>query len=611
MASTGSPPGGVAAVPGGRRAGTPRLFASLRGYHRTWLRADLVAGLTVWAVLVPESLAYATIAGVSPVVGLYAAVPALVLYAAFGSSRHLVVGPMSATAALSASVVAVEAPGDPVAFAAMTTAVALVTGLLCLAAGIARLGFVASFVSAPVLKGFVVGVALVIVVGQVPALLGVEKDEGDFFDKAWSVMTQLGAVDGLTALVGLGTLGALLALRRWVPRVPGALVAVAAGIGAVLLLSLDERGVGVVGPIEAGLPVLGLPDVGRSDYTSLLGPCAGIMVVGFAEALGAAKAYAAREGYDIDPDRELVGMGAANLASGLAAGMVVNGSLSKTAVNGGAGARSQVSGLTAAGLTLLTLLFLTPVFESLPEAVLAAVVIAAVLDLVDVRGLVRLFRLGTPAQRRLYGGAVRHDFWAAIATTAGVLLLDTLPGLVIGVLLSLFLLLGRASRPHVARLVCSPHGAWVDADRRAVLGQDAGNAVPGVLVVRVESGLFFANADTVRGTIREMAAADDARLVVLDAQTVPFLDVAAAEMLVTLRADLARRHATLVLARDVGQVRDELRAALAADERPRVHRSIEAALAAEGPAGGGTAAPPGPYPSPEAGDRDHPAPGPA
>ncbi|WP_265523599.1 SulP family inorganic anion transporter [Oerskovia flava] len=575
-------PAGEAPQPSSSRGTrtTPLLFGSLRGYQRGWLRSDLIAGLTVWAVLVPESLAYATIAGVSPVVGLYAAAPSLVLYTVFGSSRHLVVGPMSATAALSAGVVALYAPGDPAVFTALTTAVALVTGVLCLVAGIARLGFIASFISEPVLKGFIVGMALVIIIGQVPAFLGVEKGEGNFFEKAWAILAQLGTTSLPTAALGVVTLAALLAIRRWAPKVPGSLVAVAVGIVAILVLSLDDEGVAIVGPIDAGLPALGLPDVSWGDYTSLLGPCAGVMLVGFAEALGAAKAYAAREGYDIDPNRELIGMGAANLGSGLASGMVVNGSLSKTAVNGGAGAKSQVSGLTAAVLTVLTLLFLTPVFESLPEATLAAVVIAAVIELVDVRSLRRLYGLQTPTMRRLYGNAARHDFYAAAATTLGVLVFDTLPGLVIGVLLSLFLLLSRASRPHVALLARTTDGRWVDAERRAALGADGGTSIPGVLVVRVESGLFFANADTVRSRVRDMVADGRPHLVVLDTETVPFVDVDAAGMLATLRTDLARQGATLVLARNVGQVRDELRSAVAADERPEIYPDVESAIAA-------------------------------
>ncbi|MBJ7454257.1 MAG: SulP family inorganic anion transporter, partial [Blastococcus sp.] len=353
------------------------VFGSLRGYRRGWLRSDVVAGLTVWAVLVPESLAYATIAGVPPVVGLYAAVPALVLYALLGSSRHLVVASMSATAALSAGIIGDLASAGSGDYLALTAALAVVTGLLGLGAGLARLGFLASFISAPVLKGFIVGLALTIIAGQLPKLVGVPKGSGNFFEQMGSLVTHLGDTDGATLAVGVAALLLVLLLRRWLPLVPGALVAVLLGIAAVALLDLDAEGVAIVGPIDAGLPRLGLPDAGATDYLTLVGAAVGVLLVGYAEGLGAAKTYATRAGYDIDPNRELLGLGAANLGSGLASGMVVNGSLSKTAVNGGAGAKSQLSGLTVAMLTVVTLLFLTGLFEQLPEAVLAAVVIAA------------------------------------------------------------------------------------------------------------------------------------------------------------------------------------------------------------------------------------------
>lgn len=568
-----------------------RLFSSLAGYRRAWLTADVIAGLTVWAVLVPEALAYATIAGVQPVVGLYAAVPALVLYALAGSSRHLIVGPMSATAALSAGVVAAFRPGDAGAYWALTTATAVVTGLLCLAAGLLRAGFLAAFISEPVLKGFIVGLALTIIVGQVPALLGVDKGEGNFFEKTGAVLGDLPDLDPLTTVLGAVCLTVLLLLRRFAGRVPGSLVVVALGIVAALTFDLAEGGVAVVGPIDAGLPPFGLPDVDLSTYADLIGPAAGVMLVGFAEALGAASTYAARAGYDIDADRELIGMGLANLGSGLASGMVVNGSLSKTAVNGGAGARTQMSGITAAVLTLATLLFLTPLFESLPEATLAAVVIAAVIELVDVRALRRLWALAGATGRRLYGSAARYDAYAALAALVGVLVFDTLPGLVIGIVLSLLLLLTRASRPHIAVLVRDRHGTWVDAARRTAVGRPPGTSVPGVLVVRVESGLFFANADTVRTTVRRLAREQQPHLVVLDAETVPFVDSAAAGMIGLLARDLARVEARLVVARDVGQVRDMLRAVgtggdATADGRHdggalELYRSIDEAIAAD------------------------------
>src|SRR4249919_625516 len=300
--------------------GAPRfgsfLFGSLRGYRRGWLRADLVAGLAVWAVLVPESLAYAVLAGVPPVVGLWAVPAALVLYAALGSSRHLVVGPMSATAALSGVIVG-GLTGDPGRAAALTAGLALVTGLITMGAGLLRLGFLAGFVSQPVLKGFIIGLALTIVAGQLPKLLGLERVDGAFVEKVWGLSTELGHTKGWAVAVGAGSLVLLLLLRRFVPLVPAAMVVVLAGV----LLDLPERGVAVVGPIASGLPPFGLPELRLADYTAVVGDAVGVALVGFAEGLAAAQTYAAKADYDIAPDRELLAVGAANVGTSLSAGM--------------------------------------------------------------------------------------------------------------------------------------------------------------------------------------------------------------------------------------------------------------------------------------------------
>jgi high affinity sulfate transporter 1 len=558
------------------------LFPSLANYDRSWLRRDVVAGLTVWAVLVPEALAYATIAGVSPVVGLYAAPAALVFYAAFGSSRHLVVGPMAATAALSAATVADLSPAGANEFAALTATLAITVGVLALVAGIARLGFLASFISEPVLKGFIIGLALTIIIGQVPKLLGVEKEEGDFFEQLWHVLGELGSTSGITLLVGLASLAVVVGCRELAPVVPGSLVAVLLGIVAVQLFDLDQHGVAIVGDIDSGLPSIGLPDVPASDYLRAAVAGVGVMLVGFVEGLGAAKTYAARNDYEIDANRELLGLGAANVTSGLASGMVVNGSLSKTAVNGSAGAKSQVSGLVVAVLTIVTLLFLTGLFEELPEATLAAVVIAAIVELVDIGSLRELYGIRS---RVLGPVAARPDFIAAVAALVGVLVFDTLPGLFIGIIVSLLLLLYRASRPNVAVLgrVPGTESQWGDVSRHPENAQ-----VPGIVVVRPEAGLFFANADWVQEHV--LARAEGAHAVVLDAETMPYVDVSAVRMLARLAHDLERRGVRLVLARNVGQVRDVLVVA----EGGAAHRIesyptvAEAVAAVESPSGEAT-----------------------
>jgi SulP family sulfate permease len=551
----------------------PAVFSSVAGYQRSWLSSDVVAGLTVWAVMVPEALAYATIAGVSPVVGLYAAVPALVLYAAFGSSKHLVVGPMAATAALSAAAVGDIAARTGADVTQLTAALALVSGVIALVAGLARLGFLASFISGPVLKGFIIGLALTIIVGQVPKLFGIPTTDGNFFEQAWGVISRLGDTQAWTLLVGLASLIVVIGLRKVAPKVPGSLVVVLGAIAAVSLFDLDAKGVAIVGPIQAGLPTLGLPDVGWSDYGALVSSAAGLVLIAFAEGLGAAKTYAARDHYPIDVNRELVGLGAANIGSSLASGMVVNGSLSKTAVNGEAGARTQVSGLLVAALTVVTLLFLTGLFENLPEATLAAVVIAAVVELIDRWALVRLWRSYSVALGSIYGWAARVDLIAALAALFGVLLFDTLPGLFIGIVVSIVLLVYRASRPHVAVLGRRAGGLdWVDLDRNPTAGTEAG-----IVVVRPEAGLFYANSDNVAAAVSGHVDGDT-RAIVLDLASVPTIDVSAVDMLVELDADLGRREVALLVARDIGQVRDLLENAGGTELLDRVHATVDDAV---------------------------------
>ena len=548
------------------------VLTSFRGYAPNRIPADLVAGVTVWAVLVPEALAYATIAGVSPVVGLYAAPSALLLYAVFGSSRHLVVGPMAATAALSAA--AIANVDDPASALALTAGLAVVVGLIGLAAGVVRLGFLASFISEPVLKGFIIGLALTIIIGQVPKLFGVPGGDGDFFEKTWDLLTSLGDTQWRTLAVGAGSLAVVLLLRRFVPKAPAPLIAVILGIVAVAVFGLDDKGVDIVGHIDSGLPSVGLPDLGWSDYTGLIGSAIGVLLVGFAEGLGAAKTYAQQAHYEIDPNKELMGLGAANLGAGLTSGMVVNGSLSKTAVNGSAGATSQLSGVFVAVLTVLTLLFLTDLFEDLPEATLAAVVIAAVVELVDVEALRRLWRVHSAELDSIYGPASRADLIAAVAAMLGVLVFDTLPGLFIGIAVSVLLIVYRASRPHVATLGLAADGSrWEDVDRHPDAAQRAG-----VLVVRPESGLFYANADNVKGDITGRLQ-DTTTAVVLDLADVPVIDVTSIGMLTDLADDLDRRGIVLVIARDIGQVRDFLGAAGATSLADRAHPTVEAAVA--------------------------------
>jgi len=535
-----------------RQAARSHLFASLQGYDRRWLRGDLIAGLTLWAILVPQALAYASIAGVSPVVGLYAAPGALLLYAALGSSRVLIVGPMAASAALSAAMVADIVPVGDDRFAAFTAGLAVVAGIVALVAGLLRLGFLANFISRPVLSGFIVGLALTILIGQLPKLFGISPGTGNFFEQAWRLVSHLPDTQGVTLLVGTISLALILALRRVAPRVPGSLVAVAAGIAAVKVLDLD---VPTVGSVRSGLPALGLPEIGTADAGRLVAGGLGVVLIAFAEGFGAAQAYASGAGRRVDANDELVALGGANLAAGLSSGMVVSGSLSKTAVNASAGARTQLSALLAAALTVVALLFLTGLFEDLPQATLAAVVIAAVVQLIDMPALVELYNTYTKRLGRQFGWVARPDFIAAVAALLGVTIFGTLPGLFIGIGASLLLLIYRASRPYVAVLGRPPDsdGAYHDVERHG----DA-RSLDDIVVLRIESGLYFANAEGVGSRILDAGGAEGVRAVIIDAETTPFVDVTAARMLVAAREELRSHGVLLVLARDVGQVRDVL-----------------------------------------------------
>ena len=557
--------------PDGRR---PAFFVSLRGYERSWLRGDLIAGVTVWAILVPQALAYASIAQVSPVVGLYAAPGALVLYAALGSSRVLVVGPMAASAALSAATVADLVPAGGGQFAALTAGLALIAGLAALIAGLLRLGFLADFISQPVLRGLIIGLALTIIIGQLPKLCGIGASHGDFFEQAWHLIRHADDVKALPLLVGTVSLGLIIGLRRVAPGVPGPLVAVAGAIAAVTAFGID---VPTVGSIASGLPDLGVPDMELADAGRLAGGGIGVMLIAFTEGLGAAKTYAAPDGQRVDANRELVGLGGANLASGLSSGMVVSGSLSKTAVNASSGARSQVSGLLAAVLTVVALLFLTAPFEDLPQATLAAVVIAAVAPLVDVRAIVELYETYTRRLGRQFGWVARPDFLAALATLLGVLVAGSLPGLFIGIGVSLLLLVYRASRPHVAMLgrTPGPDGVFHDLERHP----DA-RPLDAAVVLRIEGSLYFANAENVRARIVDAAGDEGVGAVILDAETIPFVDVTAARMLVAAHDELRANGVRLVLARAVGQVRDILGCITDDRDLTRSYATIAAALEA-------------------------------
>jgi SulP family sulfate permease len=493
----------------------------LPAYDRHFLRFDVIAGATVWGLLVPESIAYAGLAGLPPQAGLYTLLVTLAAYAVFGTSRHLVAAATSAAAVLLASSVGGLVSGDASQYAADAAGLVLFCGGLFLVAGVLRLGFIAQFLSRPVMEGFVFGLAIFVTVSQLPKLFGIEKGSGDTVAQFVHLIGHLGETNAATLVVGAGALALLFAVERLAPRIPGGLVALALGIVVSSLLNLSGHGVEIVGHVPSGLPTPAVPTLRGADIAPLVAAAGGLVLVIFSESLGAAETFASKHGYEIDPNQELIALGVANAGSGLVGGLAAGGSLSQSAVNEGAGARSELSPLVAAALMIVTVLVLTPVFKDLPEAVLAALIIHAVSHLWKVAELRRYYRL-----RQL-------EFWLALATLVGVITIDVLPGLVIGVISMLLLVVYRASKPHLGSLgrVPGETGAYGDLSRHPDYEQ-----LPGVLALRLESPLFYANATPVRDLIKVLVGACDPppRVLILDAGTNDRLDITSADMLIGL-----------------------------------------------------------------------------
>jgi MFS superfamily sulfate permease-like transporter len=352
------------------------ILAWLPSYQRSWLRFDLIAGLTVWAVIVPEAVAYAQLAGVPAQAGLFAAPFLLLGYALFGTSRQLMVGATSASAVMLAGTVAALAGSDPKRYAALMVGLTITIGIIVLLLGIARLGFIKNFLAESVLTGFIFGLALVIMVGQLPKLFGLPRVEGDFFQKLWQVITNLGSTNGWTLLTGVLSLALLFGLERFLPRIQASLVAVVFGVLVVALFGLNKQGVAIVGTIPAGLPTPGWPSLSLSDYLGLLPGAFGVVLVLFAEHISAAQKFATKHHYDLDANQELIALGISNFLAGLFGGFAGGGGLSKTTVNDVAGARTQISGIVS--LVLVALLGVL-VYDILPGLLLAVVLSLALL----------------------------------------------------------------------------------------------------------------------------------------------------------------------------------------------------------------------------------------
>jgi high affinity sulfate transporter 1 len=501
------------------------IVSWLPDYDRSWLAFDVMAGLTLWGLVVPEAMAYAGIAGLPPQAGLYTLVASLLLYALLGTSRHLSVGGTSATAALLASSVvaalvasASAAQSDPQTYATYAAAFVLVTGLVFLVAGIARLGFITQFLSKPVMDGFVVGLAVFVTVGQLNKLFGVEKPDGNTVEKLFGIVRELPQASAATLAVGALAIAALVLLPRLSRKVPAGLVVLFGAIGLSTALDLAGQGVDVVGTLPQGLPSPALPVVPLADYLAMVLPAVGVLLMAFSESLGVAHEFAEKHGYEVDSDQELNAHAIVNVGSALLGGMLAAGSMSASAVKEGAGARTQVANLVTWVATIVTLLLLTPLFTNLPEAVLAALIIHAVAHILGSRKLLQLRR------------EAPTEVWFGVLTFAGVVLVDVLQGMMIGLLASLAFVVYRSSRPHLSSLGRVPdvEGAYADLERHP-----ENVPVPGVLIVRLDAPMYYANALTARDRLKAMlrAAAPPPRAVVFDGEGQDELDLTSAQML--------------------------------------------------------------------------------
>jgi high affinity sulfate transporter 1 len=530
-----------------KRSGQPALAFPgwLRDYERPWLRYDLIAGGSVAALVVPKALGYAGIVGVPVEYGLYAAAAGALIYALFGTSRQISTGPSSALAAVAGGAAVLLGVTGSAALP-LVSWVTLLAGLLFVLLAVLRMGWMSQFLSKAVVKGFLFGAALEVVVGELPKLTGTTAEGTSTWREFGSWLSSLGATDPTTLVVALVSLGIILGLRFTARQAPGALVLVALGILWTRLFDLE---IALVGEVPSGLPAVVLPDIAYlTANLAVIAPAAiGVVLIGFSQSAGDAREFASRHGYRVDINRESVAQGLANVGSGLVQGIPVATSLSASSLNDQSGAKTQMSSVVTGIVVILTMLFLAPLFSDLPKAVLAAVIIdAVVFGMIDVPALRRLFRVK------------RFDFWIAVAAIVGVLTFGVLAGVVIGIVLSIIWLVYVSTRPNIVELGNQP-GTQVFRD----LAGDGGITHPGLVVLRFDGGLFFANADALQDRLRDILIDREppVRTLVIDCGGVNFIDSQGAETLRELHE--VAEHQGLAL--HLSNLKSDVREVLAAD----------------------------------------------
>lgn len=523
-------------------------LAVLKSYRLSWLGSDIAAGLVLTAVLVPVGMGYAEAAGLPAIYGLYATVVPLIAYALFGPSRILVLGPDSALAGIIAATVLPLAAGDAQRAVGLAGALAILSGAFCVVAGLARAGFITELLSKPIRYGYLNGIALTVLIGQLPKMFGFRVEGDTLLAAAGGLASGIagGRSNPTACLVGFGCLALILALKRWAPRVPGVLAAVVlATVAATVFRLADQTGLSVVGPMPQGLPLPRLPAVSVADLRALLAGAAAVAVVSFADMSVLSRTFAQRNGYEADPNQELVALGVANIAAGFFQGFSVAGSASRTPVAEHAGARTQLTGMVGALCIALLLVFSPGLLTNLPHAALGAVVIAACLSLVEVAGLVRLYRLRA------------SEFGLSVVCFLGVALVGVVQGIFIAVGLALIALIWRAWRPYDAVL------GRVDGLKgyHDISRHPEARRIPGLVLFRWDAPLFFANAGVFRDHV--LSAVSNAptrtRWVVVAAGPVTDVDVTAADVLQDLDRDLQHEGIELCFAEMKGPAKDRLK----------------------------------------------------
>ncbi len=522
----------------------PTGSAVTSSYSTRTLRSDLLAALSVAAVAVPTAMAYAELADFPPVVGLYSSILPLVAYACLGSSRQLIVGPDAATCTIVAAALVPLAAGDPARYLALSITLSMLVGFMCIAAGLLRLGAVADFLSRPILIGFMNGVALTIISKQLGGLCGfaVPGDTG-FFLRLINFSFRLGEVQVPTLIVGVVTLSFIWACARLAPRIPGPLIGVIVGLAIAQVFDLERHAVTAVGTIPAGFPIPKLPAVSLNDVQALSLDALGVLVVSFCSEIATAKSFAARNGYQVDANREFLALGAANIASGLSQGFAVSGADSRTAISDVAGGKTRMTGLYAAGLITLVLVFLTGPLSIVPKTSLAAILIVAGASLFDAAATRRLYRVS------------RREFWIANIATLGVITIGVGAGIIIAILLSVVMLLLDVSRPYDAILGRIP-GSEEFGDQMV---HPEACGIPGLLIYRFDAAILFFNAEYFKEQVRAAVAAEPTTpsVFLFDAEAVTMIDTTAAFALDEIRSELNTRGIRFVVARARTALREQ------------------------------------------------------